>query len=240
MKIDVAVIPGELQYLDLSGMTAVVIDVFRFTTTAAAYLQKGAERIVPTSSIQEALQLREASLFPEPLLLAGEENAQPIAGFDFGNSPIEFTGNQVHGATAIMTTTNGTGAVQACSPCAAVVLANIRNAQSAADYVTALGGDVIIVPAGLRGRFSAEDFWCAGAVIAYLHQGQLTDGAKMALQYFQTTPISSLRDSDHGKYLLQLGLDKDIRYCLDPNMDTLVPVMDVEHHWIKAARKTPS
>ena len=45
------------------------------------------------------------------VVLGGERGGDLIAGFDLGNSPIEYTPDQVFGRTVLFTTTNGTRAL---------------------------------------------------------------------------------------------------------------------------------
>ena len=68
--------------------TVVVIDVVRAFTTAAYALAAGAKEIVLVDSVEKAFRLREES--PNSLLM-GEVKGDPIAGFDYGNSPYELS-----------------------------------------------------------------------------------------------------------------------------------------------------
>ena len=53
-------------------------------------------------------------------MLAGERGADPIRGFDLGNSPGEMTAAAVAGRLLVMTTTNGTKALRAVAGAASV------------------------------------------------------------------------------------------------------------------------
>jgi 2-phosphosulfolactate phosphatase len=88
----------------------VVIDVLRFTSSAAYALANGARSIVPCSSLEEA---RTAGLALSGAVLAGERQALKPDGFDLGNSPLEFTSALVQGRDIVWTTTNGTAAIAA-------------------------------------------------------------------------------------------------------------------------------
>jgi 2-phosphosulfolactate phosphatase len=90
---------------------AVAIDVIRAYTTAAYGLAAGAERILLTGTVAEALALRER--FPGALVM-GEVGGLPPDGFDFGNSPSALAGLDLSGRTLIQRTSAGTqGAVRA-------------------------------------------------------------------------------------------------------------------------------
>lgn len=85
--------------------TVVVVDVVRAFTTAAYALAAGARDIVLVSTVEEALQLQQR--FPGSLTM-GEVKGEPIAGFDFGNSPAALAGRDLHDRRLIQRTSNGT------------------------------------------------------------------------------------------------------------------------------------
>jgi 2-phosphosulfolactate phosphatase len=86
----------------------VVIDVLRFTTSAAHALANGARSISPCESLDHARAMKRRN--PD-VLLAGERNAVRPEGFDLGNSPFDFSRKVVQGRDLAWTTTNGTRAI---------------------------------------------------------------------------------------------------------------------------------
>ena len=101
----------------LVGATVIVIDVLRATTTITAALAAGAERVIPCGELDDARRVREELAGGRPpvsALLGGERGGLPIAGFDLGNSPAEYTPERVAGRTIAFTTTNGTQAMLHC------------------------------------------------------------------------------------------------------------------------------
>ena len=72
---------------DVTG-TVVVIDVLRAFTTAAYAFSAGASSISLVSTVEHAFALKER--YSEALLM-GEDQGLPIDGFDDGNSPGQFT-----------------------------------------------------------------------------------------------------------------------------------------------------
>ena len=86
--------------MDLSGVTAVVFDVLRATSSIITGLASGAEAIIPVRTVEEARKLK---LNDSDLQLAGERGGLPPEGFDLGNSPEEF--EQIKGRRVVMTTT---------------------------------------------------------------------------------------------------------------------------------------
>ena len=86
----------------------VVIDVLRAFTTAAFAFEAGAGRLVLVSTLEEARALKQRS---PGWILSGEDGGRKPPDFDFGNSPQEFIGQALDGATVIQRTTAGTQGV---------------------------------------------------------------------------------------------------------------------------------
>lgn len=191
---------------------AVVIDVLRATTVITTALAAGARSVTTCSSIEEAFKFKQ-NASPESLpLLCGERGCRPIDGFDYGNSPSEYSPAGVGGRDLVMTTTNGTRAIDAAANCDVMLLACFANlsavadaiirettndapAQDTSDPTISLGqppqttGLVRIVCAGTNGAISGEDVLLAGAIIAVCHR-KLSDSAS-----FYEGPIDLVNDS---------------------------------------------
>ena len=60
MYADVILSPGEFARYELAGKLAIVIDVFRFTTTILTALEAGLERFYPVADIDEAMEMQRA------------------------------------------------------------------------------------------------------------------------------------------------------------------------------------
>jgi 2-phosphosulfolactate phosphatase len=83
----------------------VVIDVLRAFSTAAYALAAGAQDILLTHSVENALALRQR--FPGSLIM-GEVGGLPVEGFDFSNSPSQIIGRDLTGRRLIQRTSSGT------------------------------------------------------------------------------------------------------------------------------------
>lgn len=169
------------------GGVAVVIDVLRWSTTCVAALAHGA---VGVEAFGTAAEVRERAA-RIGALMAGERAAHRIAGFDLGNSPLEFTAERVAGRVICATTTNGTRALASVADVPVVFVAGFVNlsatasairgviAAAAASTVTASDdatrtGDlhhVDLICAGSEGEPSAEDSLCAEWLAAALGAG---------------------------------------------------------------------
>src|SRR5215471_16709675 len=109
-EVHVHLTPRLVEPRALKGADAVVIDVLRATTTIIHALAAGCDAVHPCAEIDEAKALA-ATLPKRKGLLAGERAGEPIADFDLGNSPREFTAKKCKGKTLVFTTTNGTQAI---------------------------------------------------------------------------------------------------------------------------------
>lgn len=233
MKISVVPTAQQAQGIDFSGKTVIVIDVLRATSVITTALYNGALDVVTVKTVEEADSLA-ANRNAQPILRGGERNAVRIAGFDFGNSPLEYTPETVGGKHLIITTTNGTQAIQNVKSASEVVMACFRNAAAVVDaIVTAYFAlnDVAIVCAGTEGQFSLDDGLCAGMIIELLKQRVevVTDdlGLLLSRDYraHRHDLLAALSECFHLRRLSALGFDGDIRYCLETNCVATVPVL---------------
>jgi 2-phosphosulfolactate phosphatase len=157
--------------------TGIVVDVLRATSSIVQALAGGYRRVLCCAEIDEARALR--AEIPDSVL-AGERWAGPIPGFDLGNSPRDFVEAQAE--TLILTTTNGTRAiVAAAADCDEVLVGSLLNLDAVAAAARARADDVAIVCAGVDGRFTLDDAYCAGR-IAELVGDERTDSAEAAVR----------------------------------------------------------
>lgn len=156
------------------GVT-VVIDVIRAFTTSFYAFRGGASRILPVPDPQAAFALRER--YPDALL-AGEIDALPIEGFQFGNSPWEISQADVSGRTLIMRTTNGVTATLNARPCAALFVAALVNAAATARAIKKLAPEkVVLVASHPTGD---EDVACAEYISHLLGGSGITQDEAIA------------------------------------------------------------
>ncbi len=230
MRVDVALTAQSVVPSQTAGRSVLVVDVLRASTTIIAALGGGCAGVVPVADEAEARR-RAAALPAEAVLLAGERRGEPIPGFDLGNSPLEFTEERVRGKLVIFTTSNGTQALLAARPAAAVAVAALVNLSAAAAW--ALGGrrDVTIVCAGERGAESLEDRVCAGLLVERLTQEEpgvaltaAADAARRAGRAYGKEVRRLAGDALWARRLAARGRAADVAACLALDTTTLVPV----------------
>ena len=234
MKIQVVPTAQQAQDIDCNEKTAVVIDVLRATSVITTALDNGAQEVIPVRTVEEAQSLY-ATSDASKTLRCGERNALKIEGFDLSNSPLEYTKKVVEGKTIIITTTNGTNAINNVKGAEEVVLVCFRNVAAVADHLVGLSHrgsrNVVVVCAGTEGRFSLDDGLCAGMLIELLKQQievETDDLGLLVTQYYQqnkTNLLGALSGCFHLKRLFTLGSYDDIRFCLETNCVTTVPVV---------------
>ncbi len=209
---------------ELTGKTVIVIDTLRATTVITTALSNGANSVQCVLEPENALKIRAED--PEALL-GGERNALKIPGFDFSNSPLEYSGEAVRNRKLVMTTSNGTRTLLKAERGHTVLIGCLRNAAAAMRKALELGRDIIIVNAGTAGRFSLDDYITAGAMLEEAGNALiLSDAALGARLLYQAHPDihSALSDCLHYNRLKSLGLEKDLEFCLTPNQLHSVPV----------------
>src|SRR3954452_13175887 len=180
MIIDAVLTPAEIARLsaaDLTDTTCVVFDVLRATSSMITALEHGAAEIHPVCTIEEAFAAKER--MPDAVL-GGERHGDPIAGFDIGNSPLEY--RDFAGRAIVSTTTNGTIALRACDGAREVLVGAILNLQAVAEHIRASAPSrVLLVCAATFDSFALEDAWAAGRLVELLGVSEGTDAATAVL-----------------------------------------------------------
>ena len=216
---------------DLSRTVCVVFDILRATTSMTVALANGATQIFPVREIAQALALKER--YPDALL-AGERHGERIRAsqsggvdFDLGNSPREFTADRVGGRAIIMSTTNGTRALQACSGARRIFAGSLLGFDALA---TALGAEsasnVIVVGAGTFEEAAYEDTLAAGmlcdALWARFAESEIVDSARIARDLYwgaRADLPGALARSRNGRRLLDKpALREDVAFCARLNV----------------------
>jgi len=210
--VDIAFTPGELEGAEI----AVVIDVLRATTTVAAALDAGHERVLCCTDVETAERLRAPDR-----VLAGERGCEAIPGFDRGNSPLGFAGTG--SGDVVLSTTNGTRAIiAAVERSSHVVLASLANLEAVLKELPK--DDVTMVCAGTNGGMAIEDVYLAG-IIAQRLDGEPTDAALIATRVASgyANHQEALDAGANARVLRETDQHADIEYCARESILDLVP-----------------
>lgn len=214
-------------YFENKDTVVVVIDIFRATTAICSAIDHEVEAVIPVATLEEATLYKQKGF-----IVGAERSAEVVEGFDFGNSPLFFKNGEFKGKTIVLTTTNGTKAIEMAKEASHVVIGSFSNLDAVAEYVERLDKNVILLCAGWKDRFNLEDTLFAGALAQKLalnlRFSDLADSAQASIKLYNAAKddmYSFLGESSHRKRLSRLNLEEDIIYCLKLNKSTHVPVL---------------
>ena len=229
--IEVSYTPENFQVYDSSESIVVVNDIFRATSAICTAFEHGAKAMIPVETIEEARELQKKGY-----KAGAERNAEKVDGFDFGNSPYDYMGDHVKGQTLVLTTTNGTRAIEVAKKTShTIVIGAFCNISALSKWLVEQNKNVIILCSGWKGRINLEDSLFAGALTKELIQDgtysiehDVEDSALIAKHLFemaQQDPEKLLKVSSHRRRLANLNLKEDIRFCLTLNTTEKIPVL---------------
>lgn len=223
--------------LFLKDRNVVVVDVLRATTTITVALANGAKEIIPAESVTIAARISKGL---GKAMLCGERNGKVIEGFALGNSPLEYKSETIKDKPLIFSTTNGTISITKSRLSKSCVLASFINLTKAVDHIKSIEGDIVILCSGKLNTFCLEDAVCAGVIIDRLMDEEpgkyeINDSAYACVKLGcvlanKSGRISSekilgmLRESEHGKYLSELGFGEDLKVCAGIDSYPYLPV----------------
>jgi len=217
MTIDTILTPAlfHLHSKDIENKQVVVIDILRATTTMVVAYENGAQNVVPVEHLEDALVYRNKGY-----LIAGERNGVKVDGFDMGNSPQEFTKDIVEGRNIVLSTTNGTKAINACSAAKYRYVSSFRNIDAMAKTIIENKLDVLLFCAGWKDKFNLEDTVFAGALAQQLIDNGFTtndDATRMACSLWNLAKpnlAAFLADASHVQRFKSLHIESDLEVCL--------------------------
>lgn len=207
----------------------VVIDVLRATSAICTALENGVDRIKPVASVTEA-QTWQAKGF----VGAAERNGEIVEGFDLGNSPLAYIERaaELKGKTVVLTTTNGTKAIDIASEKNRIVIGSLNNLNALSDWLVEQDENILILGSGWKDKFNLEDTICAGAIADQLIESgrfkadeDSTVAAKFIFRSSRDNMFAFLKASSHRRRLRKLNLNEDVKYCLTPNNCKAIPVL---------------
>ncbi len=209
----------------------IIVDVLRCSSTIISLLAKGAKEIFIAKSLREAKELH---LKLKNSILVGERHGFKPKGFNFGNSPLEFTEEDVKGKTIILTTTSGAKAIYATKSNEFNFIGAFLNvnfvSKAAFEKAKEKSTSISLIASGKKSEFSLEDFICCGAIASELINFEAVkadDGVKAAIltwNYAKQNLKEIIKSGNHAKYLIEKGFEKDVEFCSNINALNIVPV----------------
>jgi 2-phosphosulfolactate phosphatase len=224
---------------------SIVIDVLRATTTMVTALSVGAEAVQVFSDLDALMQVSDR-WDDTKRIRAGERGGSKVAGFDFGNSPLDCTEEGMAGKRLFVSTTNGTRAFQRVEDSPIVLGAALINRDVVVNFLMEKQPETIwIVAAGWEGSYALEDTVCAGAIVDSLAEKMgvsLEDlagndeivGAVTLYRQWKHDLLGLFKLATHGQRLLRLDAHTDLKYCSELDTVNTLPIQ-VEKSVLKKA-----
>jgi len=226
-RIEVCFSPGEYHLYQESFDLVVVLDVLRATSAICTAIEYGVKEIIPVATVEEARELQ-----AKGYIAAAERGGQIVEGFDLGNSPYSYMDPQLKGKSVVLTTTNGTKAIDMARSKDTVVVGALNNLNALCDWLIEQERDILVLGSGWKDKFNLEDTICGGAIADQcLASGKFyadedsTVAAKFIFRSSRDNMFAFLKASSHRRRLRALNLNEDVKYCLTPNNCTAIPVL---------------
>jgi 2-phosphosulfolactate phosphatase len=223
--LDVCLSPDLMHLYDVKDRTVVVVDILRASSCMVTAFAHGVDSITPFSKLEECKAMK-----TKGYVTSGERDGKKVAGFDKGNSPFEYMGDDVRGKKIAFTTTNGTLAIEKALGAKKIVIGSFLNLSSVAKYLLFGQSSILIICAGWKGKVNLEDTLFAGAIMEKLKNHVEADcDAPLAAQHLYNVAkkdmVKFLDNSSHVKRLHRLNIRKDIEYCLTPDLYQVIPTL---------------
>lgn len=237
-------LPQFVSEADLAGDVVAVIDLIRASTTICYALHAGAIDVTAYLKVGDVVRDANELQDRDSVVLGGERGGVVIEGFDLGNSPAEYTPDEVFGRRVLFTTTNGTMALQHTRLARRVLVAAMVNLSAVVESL--VGEEAIhLLCAGASGHVAREDRLAAGAIVYELAKREaepreLNDQAQSVRGEWEELLTTAralgrsveeqlaleLRNTPGGKNLIDVELDDDLPRCAAIDTLGVVPVFD--------------
>ncbi len=219
--------PRLLDLYEIKNAVVVIIDVFRATSTIAAALFNGAEKVIPVDSIEECIAIGKKA----NAITAGERDGKVIEGLQHGNSPAEYYREFISGKTLVLSTTNGTKLLHMAlaKGAADVVTGSFPNLSSVCNFLVTANKNVVLGCSGWKDRFNLEDTLFAGAVINRVKENFIIhcDSSLMAEDMYRLHKNNLhqfIQTTTHWHRLAGYGLEKDLEWCVTEDAADVLPI----------------
>ncbi|MEI6313114.1 MAG: 2-phosphosulfolactate phosphatase [Bacteroidota bacterium] len=225
-KLEVCLSPLLFNLYQVEHKNVVVIDVLRATSTICAALSNGAKSVIPVTTIEECQALKTADN-----IIACEREGKIAAGFEHGNSPLEYTPAIIQDKSLVLTTTNGTRCINMSKGADLIITGSFLNLSAVTTFLAKSNKDTILFCSGWKDQFSLEDTLFAGAVIDQL-QDQFNfnnDSSFAAWQLYKSAKddlLNYVKNSSHYQRLAGYGIEKDIAFCVATDTYSIVPYLN--------------
>jgi 2-phosphosulfolactate phosphatase len=238
----------------IKNCVAVIFDVLLATTTITTLFQYGAKKIIPVLNVEEALEVSQY-LSENSHILCGEKQGFKVERFLYP-SPLELQNKNIIDKTIILSTTNGTVALNHSLQASFIYASCLLNNSYMAKHLLEDHAEqtILLVCAGNHGNFSMEDFLGAGHLIQELFRYagdeekiHLSDSGAAAYHFYRQLHENQIKNffltSQTGKLLTSLGYRSSIYHAFQRGICDVIPILRKEKNPylenLQLAGKTP-
>ena len=226
-SLSVCFTPNQFEKYSHLNSTVVVVDLLRATSVISTAFECGIESIIPVDSLDEAKSYEGF----DNHIIAAERNTLPIDGFSYGNSPFHYLNANVKGRILVLTTTNGTKAINIAKG-HKVITASFLNIRAVAKYLINDNNSVIILCSGWKNLFNLEDSVFAGALAEMILDSNAffsnCDSLLASIALYSNGKgdlFNFLKKSAYRNRSVTENLIKDTKFCLNPSITSeIIPI----------------
>ena len=231
-KLSVCLSPKLFECYNTENNIIVIIDLFRATSVISTAFESGISKIIPVTSLEDALKFKNKKNH----ILAAERNTKLVEGFNYGNSPYHYMKKNIIGKTLVLTTTNGTKAINLAKG-NKIITASYINFHSVVDYLESYDNDVTILCSGWKNFLNLEDTILAGHISLVLMKNGLFSSDCESVQISKQIYLNSRNDvleflsnSAYRKRNNSEELIRDTEFCLKPKIKSQIVPMFVDNY----------
>ena len=228
-KLSVCLSPKLFECYNTENNIIVIIDLFRATSVISTAFEFGISKIIPVTSLEDALEFKNKKNH----ILAAERNTKLVEGFNYGNSPYHYMKKNITGKTLVLTTTNGTKAINLAKG-NKIITASYINFHSVVNYLNSSNNDVTILCSGWKNFLNLEDTILAGHIALVLMKNGLfssdCESVKISKQIYLNSAgdvLEFLSNSAYRKRNNSEELIRDTEFCLRPKIKSqIIPMLE--------------
>jgi len=229
-KINVCLSPALYNYYAENNTVVVMIDAIRASASICTAFMNDVELILPVADKDVAKEYKN-----QGYIIAGERNGEKIKGFDYGNSPFNFSEENIKGEKLAFTTTNGTQVINLVKngkhKKVDLVIGSFINISALTEFLDKQKKDILILCSGWKNTVNIEDSLFAGRLTDLLmkkNKYEVLEAANLSYNLFLSAGDSFydfvMKNSPrlHEK---SENLEKDFRYCLTEDLTDVIPYL---------------
>jgi 2-phosphosulfolactate phosphatase len=225
-KLEVIFSPDLFKYYENPGANVVIVDILRATSAICTAFENGVSQIIPVPTRKEARKYKQKGY-----IVAAERDGEVLDFADFGNSPFNFSTENIAGKKVAYSTTNGTKAIHLARNNKMIIIASFLNLSAVANLLIEKQDDVLILCAGWKGKFSLEDTLFSGALAEKLLDSgkfySICDSVTASQDLWNLAKPDILKYIDkvaQRERLRKLGLDDVLEHCHTTDTSDQIPV----------------